>query len=100
MFIQRLVFQAKYGKAGEVVEALKAYDPIAKRHGLSGGRVYTDLAGKFDTVVWEAEFADLNQLEEARKRGFKDPEFGPWFKRLQPLIKGGSRELYRLEHSL
>ncbi|MDP2935229.1 MAG: hypothetical protein Q8O86_01925 [Dehalococcoidia bacterium] len=24
-------------------EALKAYDPIAKRYGLSGGRVYTDL---------------------------------------------------------
>jgi hypothetical protein len=100
MFMQRLVFQAKYGKAGEVVEALKAYDPIAKHYGLSGGRVYTDLAGKFDTVVWETEFDDLKKLEEVRQLGFKDPEFGQWFKRLQPLIKGGSRELYRLEHSL
>ena len=98
MFLQRLVFQAKYGKASEIVEVLKGFEPLAKQHGFPRGSIYTDVTGRFDTVVWEAEFEDLNQLEEASQRGFGDAEFGRWFERLQPLVDHGYRELFRLEH--
>jgi len=98
MFLQRIVFKAKYGKSLDVVEVIKRFEPLAKRYGFPLGRVYTDVVGRFDTVVWEAEFEDLNQLEEASQRGFQDPEFARWFEMLQPMIDHGYRELFRLEH--
>lgn len=99
MFLNRFVFRAKFGKAGEVVEAIKAFEPIGKKYGFSEAKVYTDLTGRFDTVVWESEFEDLTQMEERMQRGFQDPEFAGWFQRLQPLIEHGYREMYRVEQS-
>jgi hypothetical protein len=97
--MERTTFRAKYGKANEVVEVIKSFEPIGKKYGFALGKIYTDLSGRFDTVVWESEFEDLNQMEEGMQRAFKDPEFSSWFQRLQPLIEYGSRDIYRVEYS-
>ncbi len=97
MVLQRLVFQAKYGKADELVSVLKRGDEILGKYGYSSGRVLTDLTGKMFTVVWESEWESMGAFEALRGKLFAAPEFGPWFAEMQALVESGSREFYNLE---
>ena len=54
MILVRLVFQAKFGHAAEVVAGFKQGAEIARSAGGKGPRhirILTDLSGPFDTVV-------------------------------------------------
>ena len=97
MIIDRKVFQAKYGKANELVSLLKRGGEAFKRLGYDPGRVLTDLSGAFFTVVWENEWESLAHWDEARQKMFADPEFGRWFAEMETLVESGSREFYAVE---
>ncbi|MBI4216261.1 MAG: hypothetical protein HY687_02540 [Chloroflexi bacterium] len=97
MVLQRLVFQAKYGKANDLVAHLKKGGELYTKHGLDKGRVLTDLTGSMFTVVWETSLESIGAFEKARPKMFADPAFGPWFAQMQSLVEKGTREFYTIE---
>ena len=77
MIIVRMVFQASYGKGGELAVATAAAvkQVVAATGGDHRWKVMTDLSGPFDTVVQEIEVASLAEWESIRSRLFTAAEF-------------------------
>lgn len=95
MILVRDVFQAKYGKGGELVALFKeareqwpvAYAP----------RILTDVSGPFFTVVSETEVEDMAAWEQRSAEVFAMADFGQWFARMEPLVRSGRREFFNIE---
>lgn len=95
MIVVRSVFQAKYGKGGELVALFKEAReewPEGYAH-----RILTDLSGPFFTVVTETEVEDLAAWGQFMADVFSDPDFADWFARMEPLVESGRREFYTIE---
>lgn len=102
MIIQRRIFQAKIGQAGEVVEKMKEFQPFFEKHGGPTTRIYTDFfSGSTDRVVWEFDAESLGSLESIFWAAGEDPEYQKayesWFKDLKPLIENATVELWNRE---
>lgn len=95
MILVRDVFQARYGKGGELVGLFK--EARQKWPERFAGRILTDLSGSFFTVVTETEVASLGDWEYRLAAIFALPDFGHWFNRMTPLVESGRRELYNIE---
>ena len=95
MILVRDVFQAKYGKGGELVALFKEAQQkwVAK----FAGRLLTDVSGPFFMVVTETEVESLAEWEKHMATVFSLPEFGDWFSRMMPLVESGRREFYNIE---
>jgi len=95
MILVRDVFQAKYGKGGELVELFKE----AREHWPAGYafRILTDISGPFFTVVSETEVEDMAAWEQRNAEVFAMPDFGQWFARMEPLVRSGQREFFNIE---
>ena len=102
MILVRLVFQAKFGHAAEVVAGFKQGGEIARSAGAKGPRhvrILTDLSGPFDTVVQELEYDSLDDFMKAQAAMFADPR---WQETAQKsgwpaLLASGSKEFYTVE---
>jgi hypothetical protein len=99
MVLIRIVCQAKFGKASEVVAGFKQSAEIIRT--LTGpnirGRLLTDLSGSFDTVVQELEVASLAEWERLRAVIFSNPEFQGVESALPDIIVSGQAEYYTIE---
>ncbi len=95
MIVVRDVFQAKYGKGGELVQLLKEARSIMPSS--YAERILTDASGQFFTIVTEAEVNNLAEWEQVQKKIFAHPDFGKWFAQMQPLVESGHREFYNVE---
>ncbi len=95
MILVRDVFQAKYGKGGDLVSLFK--EARQKWPSYATGRILTDASGPFFTVITETEVASLAEWEKRIAEVFSRPEFGDWFNRMQPLVESGRREFYNIE---
>jgi hypothetical protein len=99
MILVRFVFQAKWGKAGQVVEDFKQNEEMMKR--ILGPdvkvRILTDLSGSFDTVVQEMEFKSLAEWERVRAATFANPEFQQAQASSESPFISGRTELYTIE---
>ncbi len=95
MILVRDVFQAKYGKGGELVALFKEVQQ--QWSGKYGYRILTDASGTFYTVVTETTVESLAQWERRIAEVFSLPEFGEWFARMTPLVDSGRREFYNIE---
>jgi hypothetical protein len=104
VIIVRQVFQAKFGKGGELAAALEAANvPLARTLDMAQGwraltgrgwRVLTDLSGPFDTVELEREVESLAEWERIRREIFGSPEFRDTFARTVELIDTGRTEFF------
>ncbi len=99
MIVVRFVFQAKSGKAEEVVKGFKESAEMMQR--IAGPdakvRLLTDLSGPFDTVVQEVELESLASWELLREKIFSDPEFQQAQDAGESPIPSGRTEFYTLE---
>jgi hypothetical protein len=99
MIIVRIVCQAKFGKAREVVAGFKQSAEIVRT--LAGpnvcGRLLTDLSGSFDTVVQELEVESLAEWERLRAIIFSHPEVQETEASLPQAIVSGQTEYYTIE---
>src|SRR5512133_1666718 len=75
VILVRLVFQAKFGKAGELVKSFKAGSEAMTAMRGRNAKILTDLSGPFDTVVQEVEYESLQAFMEDQQRLFADPRF-------------------------
>jgi hypothetical protein len=95
MILMRDVFQAKYGKGGELVALFK--QAREQWPAVYAPRILTDLSGSFFTVVTETEVENLAAVEQLMADVFALPDFGDWFARMEPLVESGRREFYNVE---
>lgn len=95
MILVRDVFQAKYGKGGELVALFK--EVHQQWPAQSVDRILTDASGPFYTVVTETTVESLAAWEQRIAEIFSQPEFGAWFARMTPLVESGRREFYNIE---
>jgi len=91
----RDVFQAKYGKGGDLVALFK--EAQEKWPAQYADRILTDASGRFFTVVAETQVDSLAGWEQRFAEVFSLPEFGAWFARMEPLVENGQREFYNIE---
>jgi hypothetical protein len=94
MILVRDVFQAKYGKGGDLVAQFQEAKKVFPN---TYSRILTDASGPFFTVVAEAEVESLAAWEQLIASIFSMPEFGEWFARMEPLVESGRREFYHIE---
>jgi hypothetical protein len=101
MILVRTIFQAKFGKGGELAQAMAGgmRDPSTPTpSGAQGWRLLTDLSsGPFDTVVLEGVWESLAAWEQARVQMFSDPSFQEGMRGTAELIESGRSELYTIE---
>ena len=99
MILVRIVCQAKFGKAGEVVAGLKQSAEIVSTLASSNvrSRLLTDLSGSFDTVVQELEVESLAEWERLRAVIFSNPEVQAAEATLPDVIVSGQTEYYTIE---
>ena len=91
----RSIFQAKYGKGGELVALFK--EIRQQEPSMSVDRILTDASGPFFTVVTETIVESLADWEQRMARDFSSPRFEGWFARMVPLVESGRREFYTIE---
>jgi hypothetical protein len=99
MILVRLVCQAKFGQASEVVAGFKQSGEIVRT--VVGPqvrtRLLTDLSGPFDTVIQEIEVESLAEWERLRVVIFSNPEVQEAEAGLDHLIESGRTEYYTIE---
>jgi hypothetical protein len=96
MIVNRMIFQAKFGKAGDVVERLK--DAGSAFDALPGSvRILTDRTGRFDTVVLEIEAESLADHDRMREAMFADTETRQDGSTMLELVESGERQFWTIE---
>ena len=95
MILVRNVFQAKYGKGGELVALFK--EVRQQQPAMSVDRILTDASGPFFTVVTETMVESLADWERRMAEDFSNSKFEDWFARMMPLVESGRREFYNVE---
>lgn len=92
MILIRDIFQAKFGKAGEMVEMMKQGPAPGGR-----ARVLTDLTGPYDTVVIETEVESIDEYYQRLREMFAQPDPDVAMRGFQDMIVSGRREIFTIE---
>lgn len=96
MVLVRNVFQLEFGKAKQAKALWKEGLALDKKFGSSSGRVLSDITGPFYTLVFEAEYKSLTDMESHVKNAFGNKEWEEWYAKFVPLVKSGHREMYTI----
>ena len=97
MYLEREIFHAKVGKAGQLVKLFKEIDKLTRGKKFKKARILTDLSGRYWTVVFEREVKSLDGLAAETRNLGKNPKLKALFKEYHDLVEGGYRELYKIE---
>jgi hypothetical protein len=97
MIVDRTILIAKWGRIDELKEIFKGYLEGEQPQGVLGGRILTDLSGRFFRLILETEFENLAAWENWRATEFAKPEFGEMFAKTADLVESGSQEFYTIE---
>jgi hypothetical protein len=98
MIIHQRTFHCKVGHADTVVRLVKEFKRLTDAVGVYARdeRVYTDVTGKNDQVVWQVELDRLADWEEAAPKFFQHPDFEAWFAELSSHLEGSEAQFFRL----
>jgi len=99
MVLYRTVFQAKFGKAGELVAAMKESISGATGEQLAAlqPRILTDISGSFDTVIIETTHESLAAVEQFRSMMFAQNDETGATSTMAELVESGRNEYYTIE---
>jgi hypothetical protein len=102
MILVRMVFQAKWGKAGQAANDYKQNAELMRKVLGPDVRVrfLTDLSGPFDTFVQEMEVESLAAWEKLRVKIFTNPEFHEVLSRRENPFESGRTEFYTIEATI
>ena len=99
MILVRDEFQCKMGGAHVAVDRIKAQaDLLEKLDVIKRARVLTDLSGRFETVIFEAEVESLDAYFAMMHAAFANPEIRARNEALGEMPQqSGSRTFYTIE---
>jgi hypothetical protein len=99
MYMIRSIFRAQRGKAPEIIDVFKAVNQAyMAQAGFSKGKIYADMTGPMDTVIWEFEAESLDQFYKVERGVFVNPsaETQRLIDTLNGLTVEGNREIYEV----
>ena len=68
MYMIRGTWRAQRGKAPMIIDALKMVNQaMTSQAGFSNGKIYADMSGPFDTVIWQFEAESLDRFYQAER---------------------------------
>jgi hypothetical protein len=98
MYLVRETFNAKPGKAKELVKKFKQAAPHFEKGGEGKNfKIMTDAVGNYWTVVIEFETEDMGKFFTNLRNPSATPELQEIMKGYIDLIEGGKREIFVLE---
>lgn len=99
MIIHERTFLCKAGHADQVVQSVRDFKRIADGVGVTARaeRVYTDLTGKNDRVIWQVELESMAAWENAVNKFFQHANFAGWFEKLTSHIEGSDSQFFQIK---
>ncbi|MES2431283.1 MAG: hypothetical protein V4556_10115 [Bacteroidota bacterium] len=99
MYLIREVFQARPGKAKDLVKMFKASIPHFEKMqgGMKNAKVMTDAVGPYWTVVFESEADDIGAFFKDLRSATMSDELKDIMKGYMDCVEGGKREVYLIE---
>lgn len=96
MILVRQVYHLKFGMSEQAVKLLK--ELLQEFMPDTRAMILSDISGRDFTVVLEGEFESLQNWEDQRQEGYRNPEFADWFGQFQDVVETSFTELYNIEH--
>ncbi len=99
MYAIRNVFRAQRGKAPELIAIFTAVNQaVTSQEGFSNGKIYADMSGPMDTVVWSFEAQSLDRFFQIERGLFVNPDAATQalIDNLNSLAVEGRREIYEV----
>ena len=98
MYLIRETFQAKPGKAKDLVKMFKLAAPhFAKEQKMQNMKVLTDIVGNYWTVVVETEVEELGIFFKELRTATMSDEVKEIMKGYMDCVEGGRREIFMIE---
>jgi hypothetical protein len=97
MYLIREVFQAKPGKAKDLVKIFKQAAPHFEKLGAINTRVLTDIVSTYWTVVVESETEDMGAFFANMRSATMSDELKDIMKGYMDCVEGGRREIFMIE---
>ena len=98
MYLIREVFQAKPGKAKDLVKMFKLAGPHFEKMGHSKStRVLTDIVSNYWTVIVESETEDMGAFFANMRSATMSDELKEIMKGYMDCVEGGKREIFMIE---
>jgi heme-degrading monooxygenase HmoA len=98
MYLIREVFNAKPGKAKELVKMFKQAAPhMEKQEGMKNMQIMTDATGDYWTVVIQSEMEDMGSFFSHLRGATASEELKTIMKGYIDLVEGGHREIFKIE---
>ncbi|MGE0635381.1 MAG: hypothetical protein AB7G44_02140 [Bacteroidia bacterium] len=98
MYLIRELFNAKPGKAKELVKKFKQAIPhFEKTEGGKNYKIMTDAVSTYWTVVMEYEVEDMGAYFSDLRGSTATPELQEIMKGYTELVEGGKREVFLIE---
>lgn len=99
MYMIRNIFRAQRGKAPELMAIFTALNQVVTaQEGFSQGKIYADMTGSMDTVVWQFGAQSLDRFYQIERGVFINPdEATQWLiDNLNGFAVEGRREIYEV----
>jgi len=98
MYLIREVFQAKPGKAKDLVKMFKAAAPHFTKMGMMNNmKVMTDVVSTYWTVIVESETEDITGFFSNMRSATMSDELKDIMKGYMDCVEGGRREMFLIE---
>ena len=98
MYLIREVFQAKPGKAKDLVKMFKQAIPHFEKDGMANNmKVMTDIVSNYWTVVVESETDDIGRFFSNMRAATMSNELKDIMKGYMDCVEGGKREIFMIE---
>ena len=99
MYMIREVFRAQRGTAPALIAGLKTINhALLTQAGFAHGKIYADMSGPMDTIIWEFEAESLDQFFTLERGFFVNPDAAT--QQLINTLNGGTvegrREIYEV----
>ena len=99
MYLVRNSFTAEHGQAPSIVDILKGVnESLMEVDGFSNGKIYVDVTGQMDTVIWQIESQSLDQFLQVERDLFinPDPSTQHLIDTLNRHTAAGKREIFEM----
>src|SRR5215467_680312 len=71
----RNTFRAQRGQAPALIAIFKTLNElVTSQEGFSNGKIYADMTGPMDTIIWELEAASLDKFYQLERGVFINPD--------------------------
>jgi hypothetical protein len=96
MILVRNTFQVKFGQMKNALALMKEGEAVMKAAGYKPQRLLTDVTGPFYTLVLEAEYESLADLERSGAEMMKVPAWRDWYAKFCGFVDSGRREIFTI----